>query len=108
MAGYSLGGAKASWMAALDGRLRAALVCGSAAPRPIVRFRFDTFAPCGDSQKLPPWEQITSARESFDSGRDFTVDWVHLKLNDQAQRTVLCKDPFRSVDERVKRLIASM
>src|SRR5437588_6498729 len=42
------------------------------------------------------------------AGRDFTVDWVHLKLNDQAQRTVLCKDPFRAVDERVKRLIASM
>jgi proteasome accessory factor A len=40
--------------------------------------------------------------------RDFTVDWVHLKLNDQAQRTVLCKDPFRSVDERVQRLIESM
>ncbi|HSO04617.1 MAG TPA: proteasome accessory factor PafA2 family protein, partial [Candidatus Limnocylindrales bacterium] len=40
--------------------------------------------------------------------RDFTVDWVHLKLNDQAQRTVLCKDPFKSVDERVQRLIDSM
>ena len=40
--------------------------------------------------------------------RDFTVDWVHLKLNDQAQRTVLCKDPFRSVDERVEQLIAHM
>ena len=40
--------------------------------------------------------------------RDFTVDWVHLKLNDQAQRTVLCKDPYRSVDERVEKLIASM
>ncbi|MQA60589.1 MAG: Pup--protein ligase [Actinophytocola sp.] len=40
--------------------------------------------------------------------RDFTVDWVHLKLNDQAQRTVLCKDPFRNVDERVERLIASL
>ena len=40
--------------------------------------------------------------------RDFTVDWVHLKLNDQAQRTVLCKDPFRAVDERVDRLIAGM
>ncbi len=40
--------------------------------------------------------------------RDFTVDWVHLKLNDQAQRTVLCKDPFRSVDERVSKLIASL
>jgi proteasome accessory factor A len=40
--------------------------------------------------------------------RDFTVDWVHLKLNDQAQRTVLCKDPFRSRDERVEKLIASL
>jgi proteasome accessory factor A len=40
--------------------------------------------------------------------RDFTVDWVHLKLNDQAQRTVLLKDPFRSHDERVERLIASL
>ncbi len=40
--------------------------------------------------------------------RDYTVDWVHLKLNDQAQRTVLCKDPFRSEDERVDKLIASM
>jgi len=50
-------------------------------------------------------EFIAAAQEA---GRDFTVDWVHLKLNDQAQRTVLCKDPFRSSDERVKRLIASM
>jgi proteasome accessory factor A len=40
--------------------------------------------------------------------RDYTVDWVHLKLNDQAQRTVLCKDPFRAEDDRVDRLIASM
>ena len=40
--------------------------------------------------------------------RDFTVDWVHLKLNDQAQRTVLCKDPFKSVDERVEKLIDSL
>ncbi len=40
--------------------------------------------------------------------RDFTVDWVHLKLNDQAQRTIVCKDPFRSVDERVEKLIASL
>jgi len=34
-----------------------------------------------------------------------TVDWVHLKLNDQAQRTVLLKDPFRARDERVEKLI---
>ncbi len=37
-------------------------------------------------------EFITAAQAAR---RDFTVDWVHLKLNDQAQRTVLCKDPFR-------------
>ena len=40
--------------------------------------------------------------------RDYTVDWVHLKLNDQAQRTVLCKDPFKHTDERVTRLISSL
>ena len=40
--------------------------------------------------------------------RDFTVDWVHLKLNDQAQRTVLCKDPFIAIDERVDKLIAGL
>jgi proteasome accessory factor A len=40
--------------------------------------------------------------------RDFTVDWVHLKLNDQAQRTVLCKDPFKAHDDRVEKLIASL
>ncbi len=47
-------------------------------------------------------------RKAQERRRDFTVDWVHLKLNDQAQRTVLCKDPFRSVDERVERLIQGM
>ena len=47
-------------------------------------------------------------RRAKERKRDYTVDWVHLKLNDQAQRTVLCKDPFRAYDERVERLIASM
>jgi proteasome accessory factor A len=47
-------------------------------------------------------------REAKAKRRDYTVDWVHLKLNDQAQRTVLCKDPFRCVDERVEQLIATM
>jgi len=40
--------------------------------------------------------------------RDFTVDWVHLKLNDQAQRTLLLKDPFKAHDDRVERLIDSL
>jgi len=47
-------------------------------------------------------------RKAKERKRDYTVDWVHLKLNDQAQRTVLCKDPFKSRDERVERLIASL
>jgi len=65
------------------------------------------------AKSLPP--QTTRARlrgefiaKAQEKRRDFTVDWVHLKLNDQAQRTVLCKDPFRAVDERVEKLIASM
>ncbi|HTT59092.1 MAG TPA: Pup--protein ligase [Acidimicrobiales bacterium] len=40
--------------------------------------------------------------------RDYTVDWVHLKLNDEMQRTVLLKDPFKSTDERFQKLLASL
>ncbi|HUV57438.1 MAG TPA: Pup--protein ligase [Acidimicrobiales bacterium] len=40
--------------------------------------------------------------------RDFTVDWVHLKLNDEMQRTVLLKDPFKSTDDRFQKLLASL
>ena len=47
-------------------------------------------------------------RRAKERRRDFTVDWVHLKLNDQAQRTVLCKDPFKAEDERVQKLIDSL
>ena len=47
-------------------------------------------------------------RRAKERRRDYTVDWVHLKLNDQSQRTVLCKDPFKSHDERVEKLIASL
>ncbi len=47
-------------------------------------------------------------RRARERGRDVTVDWVHLKVNDQAQRTVLCKDPFAATDERVDRLIEQL
>jgi proteasome accessory factor A len=47
-------------------------------------------------------------RKAIEKNRDYTVDWVHLKLNDQAQRTVLCKDPFAATDERVEKLIESL
>jgi proteasome accessory factor A len=65
------------------------------------------------AKSIPPQTTRAKLRSEFirralEKRRDYTVDWVHLKLNDQAQRTVLLKDPFSSVDERVKRLIASM
>jgi len=47
-------------------------------------------------------------RRAKERRRDYSVDWVHLKVNDRAQRTVMCKDPLRSSDERVERLIASL
>ncbi|MDQ6936705.1 MAG: Pup--protein ligase [Actinomycetota bacterium] len=66
-----------------------------------------------EAKSVPPQSTRAKLRGDFirraqDRRRDFTVDWVHLKLNDQAQRTVLCKDPFRSVDDRVEKLIESM
>jgi len=66
-----------------------------------------------EAKSVPPQTTRAKLRGEFikraqETRRDFTVDWVHLKLNDQAQRTVLCKDPFRSVDDRVDKLIASM
>ncbi|RIK11827.1 MAG: Pup--protein ligase, partial [Acidobacteria bacterium] len=45
-------------------------------------------------------------RAAQEHRRDFSVDWVHLKLNDEAQRTVVCKDPFADVDQRVDDLVA--
>ena len=66
-----------------------------------------------EAKSVPP--QTTRARlrgefikKAQERRRDFTVDWVHLKLNDQAQRTVLCKDPLKAYDERVQRLIDGM
>ena len=54
-----------------------------------------------EAKSVPPQTTRAKLRGEFikraqEKRRDFTVDWVHLKLNDQAQRTVLCKDPFRA------------
>ncbi|GAA1786154.1 MAG: Pup--protein ligase [Actinobacteria bacterium] len=65
------------------------------------------------AKETPPQTTRAKLRGDFirvakEQRRDYTVDWVHLKLNDQAQRTVLCKDPFISEDPRVTRLIEGM
>ncbi|MEI2715533.1 MAG: Pup--protein ligase [Candidatus Nanopelagicales bacterium] len=66
-----------------------------------------------EAKSIPPQTTRAKLRGDFirraqERRRDYTVDWVHLKLNDQAQRTVLCKDPFRAMDDRVERLIEGM
>ncbi|MEM9656695.1 MAG: Pup--protein ligase [Actinomycetota bacterium] len=66
-----------------------------------------------DAIDTPPQTTRAKLRGDFirrakEKKRDYTVDWVHLKLNDQAQRTVLCKDPFKSEDERVAKLIETL
>jgi proteasome accessory factor A len=75
--------------------------------------RTTTDAAIDEAVEVPPQTTRARLRGEFirrakERKRDYTVDWVHLKLNDQAQRTVLCKDPFRSHDERVDKLIASL
>lgn len=66
-----------------------------------------------EAKSVPPQTTRAKLRGDFvrhaqEKHRDFTVDWVHLKLNDQSQRTILLKDPFQASDERVDRLMASM
>ena len=66
-----------------------------------------------EAKVVPPQTTRAKLRGDFiraaqEHRRDFTVDWVHLKLNDQAQRTVLCKDSFLAEDPRVERLIDAM
>jgi proteasome accessory factor A len=75
--------------------------------------RTATDAAIEEATSTPPQTTRARLRGAFikrakERKRDYTVDWVHLKLNDQAQRTVLCKDPFKSRDDRVERLIASL
>ena len=75
--------------------------------------RLVTGAAIAKAKEKPPQTTRARLRGKFIAAakaknRDYTVDWVHLKLNDQAQRTVLCKDPFRATDERVERLIAGL
>ena len=75
--------------------------------------RVSTDEAIATAESTPPQTTRAKLRGDFvkvaqEFRRDFTVDWVHLKLNDQAARTILCRDPFKSVDERVDRLIDTM
>ncbi|WP_116113981.1 Pup--protein ligase [Austwickia chelonae] len=49
---------------------------------------------------------LVEAAEEMD--RPVRVDWTHLRIDGDEGCTVICKDPFAHVDERVDRLISSM
>lgn len=75
--------------------------------------RISTDAEVEEAKTVPPQSTRAKLRGDFISAaqaknKDISVDWVHLKMNDQTQRTVLCKDPFLNVDVRVQRLIDAM
>ena len=75
--------------------------------------RTTTDAAIKEAMVSPPSTTRARLRGAFvkrakEQRRDYTVDWVHLKLNDMAQRTILLKDPFKSHDDRVERLIESL
>lgn len=62
---------------------------------------------------VPPQTTRAKLRGDFvrtakERRRDFSVDWVHLKVNNEAHSTVLCKDPFKAVDERVDHLMEQL
>lgn len=42
------------------------------------------------------------------AGEPFTVDWVHLRLNNKPQLNAVCKDPFATANAEVDSLIASL
>ena len=65
------------------------------------------------SMSSPPQTTRAALRGKFikiaqEKKRNYTVDWLNLKINDQHQRSVICKDPFKAVDERVDELIENL
>lgn len=75
--------------------------------------RITTDAQVETARHEPPQTTRAKLRGAFITAAkaakcDYTVDWVHLKVNDTTQRTVLCKDPFRNEDPRVTKLIESL
>lgn len=80
--------------------------------RGLITRMVDDFA-IAEAVDVPPQTTRAKLRGDFirrakERKRDFAADWVHLKVTDQGQRSVLCKDPFKSSDERVDALIASL
>jgi proteasome accessory factor A len=97
-----------AWQAALDNHEDSQDPAASQADTPIA-----TASQIETAVDLPP--QATRARlrglfirTAKDHRRNFTIDWVHLKLNDSTSRTVRCLDPLDANSELAQRLITSI
>lgn len=65
------------------------------------------------AKTTPPQTTRAKIRGAFvqvatDQRMDYTVDWVHLRLNAHAQRAVTLRDPFASTSEHADELIGSI
>ncbi|WP_209326042.1 Pup--protein ligase [Brevibacterium renqingii] len=65
------------------------------------------------AKDLPPASTRAAIRGEFiraahDARRDYTVDWVHLRLNDESGRAVALKDPFATSHPQAETLIAGL
>ncbi|MEX5234909.1 Pup--protein ligase [Kocuria arenosa] len=79
------------------------------------RGRAATFVPgerVEEAARIPPPTRAAVRGRFIDavlaSGHNYTVDWVHLKVNDRGQRTVLCKDPFAVQNAEADALVAAL
>lgn len=80
----------------------------SGTARPVV-----TDQQVADARTQPPATTRARLRGRFVDAahaarRDYTVDWVHLRLNDQSHRAVVLKDPFAPEDDRAEALITAL
>jgi proteasome accessory factor A len=74
--------------------------------------RVATDAMIEEAMTTPPQTTRAKIRADFvrfanERNKSYDVGWSYLKLNDRYQRTILCKDPFKSSDPRVDELIGS-
>lgn len=62
---------------------------------------------------VPPQSTRAKVRGDFirfarAKNRSYTVDWTYLKLNGYWEETILCMDPFCSVNRRVEELLSQV
>jgi proteasome accessory factor A len=74
--------------------------------------RVATDAMIEEAMLTPPQTTRAKIRADFvrfanERNKSYDVGWSYLKLNDRYQRTILCKDPFKSSDPRVDEMIGS-